>query len=83
MNWIAHFEEEDDEADDHWAQPFCFVKPKNRTKEFIGCTSMNEAFHRLDMARAVVDIRRYNYICKAGIHKTWDSTVIIIMVVCP
>lgn len=25
---------------------------------------MSEAFHRLDLARAVVDIRRFNYICK-------------------
>nr|CAD2149603.1 unnamed protein product [Meloidogyne enterolobii] len=47
-----------------WSQPYCFVKLKNRSKEFIGCTSMSEAFHRLDMARAVVDIRRFNYICK-------------------
>lgn len=54
---------EDDEYTDDWT-PYCFVKLKNRTKEFIGCTSMNEAFHRLDMARAVVDIRRFNYVCK-------------------
>lgn len=25
---------------------------------------MSEAFHRLDLARAVVDVRRFNYICK-------------------
>ena len=30
-------EPEEEEAEE-WAQPFCFVKPKNRTKEFIGCT---------------------------------------------
>ncbi|KAL3102864.1 hypothetical protein niasHT_028888 [Heterodera trifolii] len=45
-------------------RPHCFVKLKNRTKEFIGCTSMSEAFHRLDLARAIKDIRRFNYICK-------------------
>uniref|UniRef100_A0A914HAK8 F-box domain-containing protein n=1 Tax=Globodera rostochiensis TaxID=31243 RepID=A0A914HAK8_GLORO len=47
-----------------WEQPHCFVKLRNRTKEFIGCTSMSEAFQRLDLARAVKDIRRFNYICK-------------------
>lgn len=56
--------EEEEEGNDRWT-PYCFVKPnKNRTKEFIGCTSVNEAFHRLDIARAVSDIRRFNYICK-------------------
>ncbi|KAI1717909.1 F-box only protein 25 [Ditylenchus destructor] len=50
----------DDDMD--W-QPHCFVKT-TRSKEFIGCTSMSEAFHRLDVARAVVDVRRFNYICK-------------------
>uniref|UniRef100_A0A7E4UPF6 F-box domain-containing protein n=1 Tax=Panagrellus redivivus TaxID=6233 RepID=A0A7E4UPF6_PANRE len=48
--------------DDDWI-PHCFVKT-TRSKEFIGCTSMSEAFHRLDIARAVVDVRRFNYICK-------------------
>ncbi|KAF7639172.1 F-box domain-containing protein [Meloidogyne graminicola] len=65
-------DDEDDDSDQSsaidrktfWSQPYCFVKLKNRSKEFIGCTSMSEAFHRLDMARAVVDIRRFNYICK-------------------
>ncbi|GMT28495.1 hypothetical protein PFISCL1PPCAC_19792 [Pristionchus fissidentatus] len=42
--------------------PHCFVKSKS--KEFIGCTSMSEAFHRLDLARAVSDIRRFSYVCK-------------------
>lgn len=45
--------------------PHCFVK-KIRSKEFIGCTSMSEAFHRLDIARAVSDVRRFNYICKVN-----------------
>ncbi|VDD97558.1 unnamed protein product [Enterobius vermicularis] len=43
--------------------PHCFVKT-GKSKEFIGCTSMSEAFHRLDLARAVKDVRRINYICK-------------------
>lgn len=43
--------------------PHCFVK-QNKSREFIGCTSMSEAFHRLDLARAVVDVRRFNYVCK-------------------
>uniref|UniRef100_A0A1I8AHX3 F-box domain-containing protein n=1 Tax=Steinernema glaseri TaxID=37863 RepID=A0A1I8AHX3_9BILA len=43
--------------------PHCFVKT-SKSKEFVGCTSMSEAFHRLDMARAVVDVRRFNYVCK-------------------
>ncbi|CAI4225829.1 unnamed protein product [Auanema sp. JU1783] len=47
--------------DEGWI-PHCFVKSK--TKEFVGCTSMSEAFHRLDLARAVTDVRRFNYICK-------------------
>ncbi|CAI2318251.1 unnamed protein product [Caenorhabditis sp. 36 PRJEB53466] len=42
--------------------PHCFVK--STSKEFIGCTSMSEAFHRLDLARAVNDVRRFNFICK-------------------
>ncbi|CAD5209351.1 unnamed protein product [Bursaphelenchus xylophilus] len=50
------------EEEDEW-QPFVFVK-QNRSKEFIGCTSMSEAFHRLDLARAVLDVRRFNYVCK-------------------
>jgi len=25
---------------------------------------MSEAFHRLDLARAVGDVRRFNYICR-------------------
>ena len=54
--------DEADEEDVEWI-PHCFVKT-TRSKEFIGCTSMSEAFHRLDLARAVVDIRRFNYICK-------------------
>uniref|UniRef100_A0A1I7XGU6 F-box domain-containing protein n=1 Tax=Heterorhabditis bacteriophora TaxID=37862 RepID=A0A1I7XGU6_HETBA len=49
------------EIDESWI-PHCFVKSKS--KEFIGCTSMSEAFHRLDLARAVSDVRRFNYICK-------------------
>lgn len=48
--------------DEEWI-PHCFVKT-NRSKEFIGCTSMSEAFHRLDLARAVADVRRFNYVCK-------------------
>lgn len=55
INFIGS-EEED------W-KPHCFVKT-NKSKEFIGCTSMSEAFHRLDLARAVVDVRRFNYVCK-------------------
>uniref|UniRef100_A0A0N5ABH1 F-box domain-containing protein n=1 Tax=Syphacia muris TaxID=451379 RepID=A0A0N5ABH1_9BILA len=43
--------------------PHCFVKT-TKSKEFIGCTSMSEAFHRLDLARAAKDVRRFNYICK-------------------
>lgn len=43
--------------------PHCFVKT-GKSKEFVGCTSMSEAFHRLDLSRAVKDIRRFNYICK-------------------
>lgn len=43
--------------------PHCFVKT-GKSKEFVGCTSMSEAFHRLDLARAVKDVRRFNYICK-------------------
>lgn len=34
--------------------------------QFVGCTSMSEAFHRLDLARAVSDVRRFNYICKVS-----------------
>ncbi|KAH7693785.1 MFB-1 protein, partial [Aphelenchoides avenae] len=48
--------------DEPLPQPHCFVKSKS--KEFIGCTSMSEAFHRLDLARAVRDVRRFNYVCK-------------------
>lgn len=47
---------------DDWI-PHCFVKT-GKSKEFVGCTSMSEAFHRLDLARAVSDVRRFNYICK-------------------
>ncbi|KAL3998338.1 hypothetical protein ACH3XW_14650 [Acanthocheilonema viteae] len=47
---------------DEWI-PHCFVKT-GKSKEFVGCTSMSEAFHRLDLARAVSDVRRFNYICK-------------------
>jgi F-box protein 25/32 len=49
--------------DEPMSQPHCFVKT-SRSKEFIGCTSMSEAFHRLDLARAVRDVRRFNYVCK-------------------
>jgi F-box protein 25/32 len=48
--------------EDEWI-PHCFVKT-TKSREFIGCTSMSEAFHRLDIARAVVDVRRFNYICR-------------------
>ncbi|KAI6233072.1 F-box domain-containing protein [Aphelenchoides fujianensis] len=51
------------ESEDEEYLPHCFVK-QNRSKEFIGCTSMSEAFHRLDLARAVHDLRRFNYVCK-------------------
>jgi len=44
--------------------PHCKVKTAGRSKEFIGCTSMSEALMRLDLARGVVDVRRFNYICK-------------------
>lgn len=60
-----HSESEESSAEEeHW-QPHCFVKT-SKSKEFIGCTSMSEAFHRLDLARAVVDVRRFNYVCKVG-----------------
>lgn len=48
--------------DDDWI-PHCFVKT-TKSREFIGCTSMSEAFHRLDIARSVANVRRFNYICK-------------------
>ncbi|KAI6182501.1 F-box domain-containing protein [Aphelenchoides bicaudatus] len=53
--------EESSNEEEDW-KPHCFVKSKS--KEFIGCTSMSEAFHRLDLARAVVDVQRFNYVCK-------------------
>jgi F-box protein 25/32 len=56
-------ESEDSCSEEEEWKPHCFVKT-NRSKEFIGCTSMSEAFHRLDLARAVVDVRRFNYVCK-------------------
>jgi len=43
--------------------PHCFVKT-TRSKEFIGCTSMSEAFHRLDLARLCSSVRHFNYVCK-------------------
>ncbi|MFH4982819.1 hypothetical protein AB6A40_009528 [Gnathostoma spinigerum] len=43
--------------------PYCFVKTTN-SKEFVGCTSMSEAFHRLDLVRSVKNVRRFTYICK-------------------
>ncbi|CAD6184236.1 unnamed protein product [Caenorhabditis auriculariae] len=49
------------DADETWV-PHCFVK--SNSKEFVGCTSMSEAFHRLDLARAVSDVRRFNFVCK-------------------
>ncbi|XGW20692.1 hypothetical protein V3C99_004017 [Haemonchus contortus] len=49
------------ELDEAWI-PHCFVKSKS--KEFIGCTSISEAFHRLDLARGVSDVRRFGYIAK-------------------
>ncbi|VDO37497.1 unnamed protein product [Haemonchus placei] len=49
------------ELDEAWI-PHCFVKSKS--KEFIGCTSISEAFHRLDLARGVSDVRRFSYIAK-------------------
>uniref|UniRef100_A0A0N4ZIA8 F-box domain-containing protein n=1 Tax=Parastrongyloides trichosuri TaxID=131310 RepID=A0A0N4ZIA8_PARTI len=49
------------ELNESWI-PHCFVK--GNSKEFVGCTSMSEAFYRLDLARAVVDVRRFNYVCK-------------------
>ncbi|EJW75968.1 hypothetical protein WUBG_13120 [Wuchereria bancrofti] len=54
----------DDSEGDDWI-PHCFVKT-GKSKEFVGCTSMSEAFHRLDLARAVSDVRRFNYICKVS-----------------
>lgn len=54
--------EDSDSANDKDWIPHCFVK--STSKEFIGCTSMSEAFHRLDLARAVNDVRRFNFICK-------------------
>ncbi|CAI5438746.1 unnamed protein product [Caenorhabditis angaria] len=53
--------DDSDSNDKDWI-PHCFVK--STSKEFIGCTSMSEAFHRLDLARAVNDVRRFNFICK-------------------
>ncbi|CAB3407225.1 unnamed protein product [Caenorhabditis bovis] len=53
--------DESDSNEKDWI-PHCFVK--SNSKEFIGCTSMSEAFHRLDLARAVNDVRRFNFICK-------------------
>uniref|UniRef100_A0A8R1HLI9 F-box domain-containing protein n=1 Tax=Caenorhabditis japonica TaxID=281687 RepID=A0A8R1HLI9_CAEJA len=53
---------EDSDSNDATWIPHCFVK--STSKEFIGCTSMSEAFHRLDLARAVNDVRRFNFICK-------------------
>uniref|UniRef100_A0A9J2P7N7 F-box domain-containing protein n=2 Tax=Ascaris TaxID=6251 RepID=A0A9J2P7N7_ASCLU len=47
---------------DNWI-PHCYIK-KGKSKEFVGCTSMSEAFHRLNLARAVRDIRKFNYISK-------------------
>lgn len=41
--------------------------PTTPIVQFIGCTSMSEAFHRLDLARAVRDVRRFNYVCKVNI----------------
>ncbi|WKX91374.1 hypothetical protein Q1695_009877 [Nippostrongylus brasiliensis] len=49
------------ELEEGWI-PHCFVKSKS--KEFIGCTSISEAFHRLDLARGVSDVRRFGYIAK-------------------
>ncbi|KAJ1361899.1 hypothetical protein KIN20_021277 [Parelaphostrongylus tenuis] len=49
------------ELEDGWI-PHCFVKSKS--KEFIGCTSISEAFHRLDLTRGVCDVRRFGYIAK-------------------
>ncbi|VDK42299.1 unnamed protein product [Anisakis simplex] len=43
--------------------PHCYIK-MGKSKEFIGCTSMSEAFHRLNLARAVRDIRKFNYVSK-------------------
>ncbi len=34
--------------------------------QFVGCTSISEAFHKLDLARAVTDVQRFNYVCKVG-----------------
>uniref|UniRef100_A0A915K4Z8 F-box domain-containing protein n=1 Tax=Romanomermis culicivorax TaxID=13658 RepID=A0A915K4Z8_ROMCU len=45
--------------------PHCFVKT-SKSKEFVGCASMTEAFLKLDMSRAVTDVKRFNYVCKVA-----------------
>ncbi|CAJ0574401.1 unnamed protein product, partial [Mesorhabditis spiculigera] len=49
------------ELDECWV-PHCHIKSK--TKEFVGVTSMSDAFHNLDMARGVYDLKRFAYITK-------------------
>ncbi|TKR95503.1 hypothetical protein L596_009667 [Steinernema carpocapsae] len=60
---LSSSEESGSSSDGEEWIPHCFVKT-SKSKEFVGCTSMSEAFHRLDMGRAVVDVRRFNYVCK-------------------
>lgn len=60
---LSSHSDDTDDSDFEEYLPHCFVKT-GKSKEFIGCTSMSEAFHRLDLARAVKDVRRFNYICK-------------------
>ena len=45
--YLQHFCSE--ELTSLW-QPHCFVKT-NKSKEFVGCTSMSEAFQQLNLAR--------------------------------
>ncbi|CDW56802.1 hypothetical protein TTRE_0000508401 [Trichuris trichiura] len=54
---------DDRDSEDEYQLPHCFVKFQ-KSKEFVGCTSMSEAFLKLDLARAVTDVNRFNYICK-------------------
>uniref|UniRef100_A0A5S6QAX6 F-box domain-containing protein n=1 Tax=Trichuris muris TaxID=70415 RepID=A0A5S6QAX6_TRIMR len=64
MNGRASANAKDDrDSEDEYQLPHCFVKFQ-KSKEFVGCTSMSEAFLKLDLTRAVTDVNRFNYICK-------------------
>jgi len=53
----------EESPNEEW-QPHCFVKT-SKSKEFVGCASMSEAFLKLNLTGAVADVRRFNYVCKA------------------